>query len=132
MPSMANITVVDPSAVNVLYTAATPSAGDRSPAVWRANALSGIIGNRPVFTVLSRDNTRRNGRHFTISMRFPILRTDLATGFESIVAVVPISLEMTVPTNVEADGAYAAFYEFGNLLVSTLVRSSVLEGYAPT
>jgi hypothetical protein len=132
MPSMANITVLDRAGANVVYTAATPSAGDRSPAVWRANALSAILGNRPVFSILSRDNTRKNGRHFTAHFRFPVTYVDATSGLEKVIGIVPISLEMTVPTNLEEHPIEDAFTQLGNLLVSSLIRSAVTSGYSPT
>lgn len=130
MPAIGNITVLNAAAANVVYTAATPSAGDKSPAVWRANSLSAIVGNRPRFTVATRDNSRQNGRVFEASFSFPVLQH--ISGVETVVAKVPMTVSGTLPTNVDSAAVNDAFVQFGNLLVSTLVRSSANEGYAPT
>ena len=47
---------------DVVYVAATPSAGDKSPAVWTQNAFSGIQGFRPRFEVQTQDNGAGNVR----------------------------------------------------------------------
>lgn len=130
MPSMANISVQNKAAATVVYVAATPSAGDRSPAVWRLSAASAVIGNRPKFQLLTRDNSRGNGRVFQASFSFPILQT--IAGAETVVAKVPLSVEGTLPTNVDNTLVEDAFVQFGNLLVSALIRASASEGYAPT
>lgn len=130
MPQMANITVKNGAGTDVIYVSAVPSAGDRSPAVWTANALSPISGHRPKFTVSTRDNGRQNGRHMSGSFRFPII--DSTTGKPVVDAIVPLSFEGTLPTNVDAATVVDAFTQFGNLVASTLVRQSASDGYAPT
>jgi hypothetical protein len=127
---MANIAVLNKAAASVTYNAATPSAGDRSPAVWRANALSAIIGHRPRFQCVTRDNSRQNGRVFEASMSFPIVAT--VDGVDVIVAKVPLQATGTLPTNVDAASVEDAFIQFGNLLASSLIRSVAAEGYSPT
>lgn len=130
MPSMANIVVANVAAANVTYVAATPSAGDKSPAVWRQNAASTIIGRRPVLTVSSRDNTAKTARHVSISLRYPVVVTENAV--DRVAATVPINLEIVLPTNVPVSNCLEAFHQFGELLTSALLRSVAEEGYAPT
>jgi hypothetical protein len=127
---MANITVKDSGNADVVYVAATPSAGDKSPAQWRFNAASAVIGQRPVFTVSTRDNGSKNGRHLTASFRFPVV-VDVA-GIPTIAATVPFTLEGVLPTNVDSTAVDDAFVQLGNLLVSDLIRSVAQEGFAPT
>lgn len=130
MPAMANITVKNAANADVLLTAATPSAGDRSPAKWRANAASAIVGHRPEFSVVTRDNGRKNGRVIEATISFPILQT--IGGVETMVAKVPLALSGTLPTNVDSALVNDAFIQAGNFLVSALIRSTAAEGYAPT
>lgn len=130
MPSMANITVKNVANADVIYVAAAPSAGDKSPAVWRQNALSGVISQRPILTVLTRDNVAKTARHLSISFRYPIV-TEI-NGVDTVVATVPGNLEFVLPTNINVSDASEAFTQFGNLLVSSLIRSVAEEGYAPT
>lgn len=131
MPSMANITVLDAAGANVVYTAAAPSAGDSVPARWRNNSASAVMSFRPDFQLLFRDNSRRNGRAFRAFLRHPITGLD-PNGTLIKVAEVPLELSGVLPTNVDAAKVFDAYVQFGNLLVSALVRSSFSEGFAPT
>lgn len=130
MPSMANITVKNAALADVVYVAATPSAGDRSAAVWRANALSAVIGFRPTFSVVTRDNQKQNGRVMEAVMRFPILGT--VDGNTAVIATVPFTLSGTLPTNVDSALVADAFTQLGNLIASTLMRAVASDGYSPT
>jgi hypothetical protein len=129
---MANITVLDNVGASVVFNAATPSAGDRSPAVWRDNSASSVAGYRPEFRVLSRDNGKRTARHLSISMRYPVTFTDLATGRVSLLATIPFSLEVTLPTNIDVADNRNAYVEFANLVTSSLLRDVAETGFAPT
>lgn len=129
MPGMANITVKNVADADVVYAVSTASAGDRSPAVWRQNAVSGIIGHRPVLSVLTRDNPAKNARHLSISLRWPVTAT--VDGRVSVVATIPMNLEVVLPTTIDTSNCTEAFTQFGNLLTSTLLRGVAAEGYAP-
>lgn len=129
MPTMANITIKKKDGVtDIVWTAASPSAGNNSPAIWRSNTVSGVLGNRPKFQLNLRDNANKNGRVVEAVMDFPIL--DSGTG--AILARMPLRVNGTLPTNVSLADVEEGFYQFGNLLVATLVRTSLSEGYAPT
>lgn len=130
MPQMANITVKNVANADVVYAANVPSAGDKSPAVWTQTAAHATPAFRPKFTVLTRDNARRNGRVLEVSFSFPVIAT--VNGVDVLVATVPLRLSGTLPTNVSANAVQEAFHQMGNLLVSTLIRSVATEGYAPS
>lgn len=132
MPNMANITVNDAAAVARTYTAAVPSAGDSSAAIWRRNDLSVQIGLRPILTVLTRDNAKKNGRIFRCTFVYPVKGTDTTTTQDILLAKVPFEINGTLPTNVDATIVNDAFVQLGNLLASTLIRAVASEGYAPT
>jgi hypothetical protein len=127
---MANITVKDSANVDVVYTGVVPSSGDKTLAVWRANALSPMIAHRPTFSVVTRDNQRQNGRVFDGSFKFPIRET--IGGVETVTATVPFTITGTLPTNVDSAKVLDAFTQLGNLLASSLLRSVAAEGYAPS
>lgn len=131
MPAMANITVQNAAAANVTYTAATPSAGDKTPAVWRQNAASEIIGFRPSLSVATRDNAKRDGRIFESEFKVPVFMTD-TSGKKVLLAVIPFFTRGTLPTTIDAAQVNDAFVQYGNLMASSLIRSVVSEGYAPT
>lgn len=130
MPSMANITVKNAANADVVYNVASPSAGDKTAARWTQNAANAIIGFRPVFQVATRDSTGKPARILDGSLRFPIVET--VGGVETQVALVPMTISATLPTNVDAAKVADAFVQFGNLLASTLIRSVSSDGYAPT
>lgn len=130
MPTMANITVKNAANADVIYTATVPSAGDRVPARWIATAMSIIAGFRAVFTAVARDNGKQNARVVDLSYKFPI--TGTVNGVETQLAIVPITLSATLPTNVDAAKVADATVQFTNLAASALVREVFSSGYAPT
>lgn len=130
MPNMASITIKNQANADVIYVNAAPSSGDKTPAVWTLNAASSILGLRPKFTVSTRDNGSKNARVISGSLRFPIVET--IDGRATQTALVPISFEGTLPTNVDGVLVQEAFHQFGNLLVSALIRATAQDGYAPT
>lgn len=131
MPSMANITVKNAANTDVVYVAAVPSAGDRSPAKWVANALSAIMGFRPWFSMVARDNGPKTARQFDFAYNYPLIKQ--INGVDTKVGSVPMSASAVLPTAV-VDAAIPAdaFVQFGNLLASTLARAAIAEGYSPT
>jgi hypothetical protein len=129
---MANITVKNAANADVLWTAVTPSAGDRSPAVWRSNTASDMLAYRPQFSLVLKENGRKNGRIFSAEFKWPISGTNSETGSPYLYATIPFTVSGTLPTNVDVDVLNDVFVQFGNLMVSTLIRSSAQDGYAPT
>lgn len=130
MPQMAAITVKNQANTDVVYNAAVPSSGDKSPAKWTQNAASGIFGHRPTFTLSTSSNGNNNARKIEATLRFPVVED--RAGVPTIVANVPLTMSGALPTNVSAASVQEAFVQFGNLLCSALVRSSASEAFAPT
>lgn len=130
MPNMANITVKSKANTDVVYVAKVSSAGDKSPARWSADALSPIVGFRPVFEAATRDNGDKSGRRLDLSYKFPVTRTQ--DGITSQTSVVPMSASVLLPTTVDGAIPDDAFVQFGNLMVSALIREVAATGYAPT
>jgi hypothetical protein len=130
MPAMANIVITDAASASQTFTAAVPSAGDKSPAVWRNISAHANVGFRPKFMCMTRDNANRNGRVIDVSLQFPIVET--VNSVDVVAATVPLRLTGTLPTNVSASEVADAFHQFGALVASTLIRSVASEGYAPT
>lgn len=130
MPSMANITVKNAVAADVTYVAKVPSAGDRSPARWTADAASAIIGHRPTLEMTTRTNGSNNGRICEWNFVYPI--TSTVAGVTTVLARVPFKGSFTTPTTVDSAQAADAFVQLGNLLASALMRAAASDGYAPT
>lgn len=133
MPSMANITVKKANGTtDITYTAATPSAGDSSPAVWRENTASGIIGHRPKVQLLIRDNAAKTGRVFQGSYWYPYAVTEATTGKVTLEAMIPVRFEGTLPSNVPDSVLDEAIAQATNIFAGPLFRNALKEQYAPT
>lgn len=131
MPAMANITVKNAANADVIYVAAVPSAGDKTPAKWTLNAGQAILGFRPSVSVQTRDGgSGKPGRIMEGVFKFPVIET--VSGIPTQTAIVPGNFSITLPTNVDSAVVNDAFVQFGNLLASTLFRAAAADGYAPT
>lgn len=130
MPAMANITVKNAANVDVVYVGVSPSAGDRSPARWQANAASPVIGFRPNLQVVTRNNGNNTGRHFEAVFRGPIVET--IEGRLVVTGTVPFTLSGTIPTQLTADTVADLTVQMVNLFSSSLFKQMLAEGYAAT
>jgi len=128
---MADITVkASNGTTDVVYAALSPSAGDSVAAQWGVTAASAVPAFRPRFRAVSKDNAAKTTRIFNFDMTYPI--TDTVNGVLTQVASVPLTAYVALPVGVDATKVKEAYYQFGNLLVATLVRSSLDSGFAPT
>lgn len=131
MPNIADITVKAANGTtDVVYTALTPSAGDKVPARWRANAASTIPSHRPMFELVAADNGTRDGRRVRFSGKYPVLQT--VESVETVVAIVPFEGSFMIPQNVDATLVSQAVAQLTNLTVAALIRQCINEGQAPT
>lgn len=132
MPNMADITVKNAAAADVVYVSAMPSAGDKSPARWSQNAASGITGFRPSLEIVTRSNADQSVRRAEWNFRFPVTYTDSTTGKVVLDAPIVSTGVIFLPASLDTTSWNEAFVQLGNLLSSTLIRSVVQTGYAPT
>nr|QDH89282.1 MAG: hypothetical protein H2Rhizo32917_000002 [Leviviridae sp.] len=133
MAGMANITVKkSDGTTDVIYVAATPSAGDKSPAVWTQDAFSGIQGFRPRLELLTQDNGSGTVRQVRCKYVYPSLYTDSTTGLSKQLANVLFDGTFNMPKQMTTTEWKEAWAQLGNLLCSSLVRGSVETGFAPT
>lgn len=130
MPTMASITVKDKANADVIYVAAVPSAGDKTPARWNQNAASAIAGFRPTFNCVTRDNGQGNGRIMECNFMYP--HTTDVSGVDTLTAKTTAKVSVTLPSTYDSTAIADAYVQLGNLLVSALLRSVAEEGYAPT
>lgn len=133
MPSMANITIKKADGTtDIVWTAASPSAGDTVPAVWRSNTVSTIMGHRPRFQLALRDNAAGDGRVFKGALFYPHTMVEGGTNKVVLLGTTPIRFEGTLPAGVPVADLKEAIYQAGNLVVSALVRTALEEQYAPS
>lgn len=133
MPSMANLVVKKyDGTTDVTYTALSASAGDNVAAQWRSESAGSQSNAKPVLTVTSKYNGNRSARRIDIQYRYPQMATDSTTGLSTVVNQIPISVSIAVPLGAPDTVIQEAVAQGTNLLVSTLVRSSIISGFAPT
>ena len=133
MPTMADIVVKKADGTtNVTYVAATPSAGDKSPAIWTLNAFSGIQGFRPRFEMQTQFNGNASIRQARVKYSYPSLYTDSTTSLTKLLGSLGFDGIFYMPKDLTTTEWNEGWAQLGNLLCSTLVRSAVQEGFAPT
>jgi len=130
---MADITIKkSDGTTNVTYTQVTASGGEKSPAVWRDNSFGGTIGQRPELRVRAQANGSQTTRRVEGSYTMPQLYTDTTTSLSKVAARANASFSAAVPLDM-TDAQLSEFAaQFGNLVASTLLKSVLASGYAPT
>lgn len=131
MPSMANITVKKADGTtDVVYIAKTPSAGDKSPAVWKNDSVGTVPAARPQFSLTAADNGNRKARRMRGQFFWPKTRTDMAGN-----VVVQGGASSERSCLIPQDMTVAEINEFvaqeANLWAAALIKASLNEGYAP-
>lgn len=117
---------------NITFTGVVPSAGDKTPAVWRSNSIGAALAFRPEFRLLTGPSGSGNARRFQASMSYPSLATDTTTSRTSVVQRGNFTLTGVVPADMP-DADVAEYVAQGmNLLASALIVTSIKSGYAPT
>lgn len=133
MPSIGNIVVKKyDGTTDVTYTALSASAGDNVAAQWRSESAGSQSNAKPVLSVTSKYNGNRSARRIDIQYRYPQMATDSTTGLSTVVNQIPISVSIAVPLGAPDTVIQEAVAQGTNLLVSSLVRSSIISGFAPT
>lgn len=131
MPNMANITIKKNDGVtDVIYTAVVPSAGDKSPAVWRNNTVGTAASHRPEFKSVSRDNGTGTARRVDFSAVYPYT----VTGTDGKIVVADkftFSCSCLVPKGMPDTDVNEAASQTLNLMAATLIKDTVKAGYAP-
>lgn len=130
MPNMANLTVKKADGTtDVVYTALTPSAGDKTSARWSLTAVSTKANLRPTLECTSRYNNARTARNISLTLKYPEVvsvagvDTIVGTGIITIQGVVPLQMSDTVLAETIAQAA--------NLFKAALLQDTFKTGYAP-
>lgn len=133
MANMADIVVKKADGTtNVTYVGVAPSAGDKTPAIWTLNASSGIQGLRPRLEMVCQPNGSATTRQARFKYFYPVKYTDTTTSLDKLLNSVGFDGVLHLPTVLSTTDWNEAWAQLGNLLSSTLIRSSVQEGYSPT
>jgi hypothetical protein len=133
MANMADITVKKADGTtNITFTALTPSSGDKVAATWRSETAGLAAALRPTYEMQSQWNGPRTARRVQINGQYPFTVTDTTTSTTTVKARVPFNATWTVPTEVPDTVVAEAVAQLSNLMVSTLVQTSIKLGYSPT
>lgn len=131
MPNMANITIKKADGTtDVIYSVATPSAGDKSPAVWRNETVGTVLAARPSFTLVAMDNGTKKARRFRSSFLWPKTRVDTA-GNVTVAGGASSESSHLIPQDMTLIEINEYVSQYANLMASALIKASLSSGYAP-
>lgn len=129
MNSMADITVKkNDGSTDIVYVAQQPSAGDKSPAIWRADALGAAIAFRPEYRLTAKDSPDGKSRLMTNTYRYPQIATDSTTTLVSVVKTASFNLQVNLPKEMTQADINEACAQYANLLDSTLIQACLKAG----
>jgi len=132
---MASITVKKADGTtDIVFDNLAASGGDNSPAVWRQDtgAAAGLpVGLRSLFRVSSKWNGPKTARQVTFEFTQPYAVQDSTTTKYSATDRVVFNGVVTLPQAIPAANLNEVVQVL-NLLASTLIKSAVQAGYAPS
>lgn len=132
MPQIANITIKkNDGTTDVLYTAVVPSAGDKSPAVWRNLTVGTAAGHRPEARLTSRANGTGTARRMDGAFTYPTLVTD-TSGKTQVADRFILNLSGVIPLGMPDTDLNEAVSQALNFFAAQLSKDSFKSGYAPT
>lgn len=131
MPQISDITVKKADEMtDVVYNAVVASAGDKSPAIFKAMAAGTTGASRPELRVSSSPNRARTTRVVECTYVYPTVQT--VGGVSTIPHRTLVDVRVTVPQGAPDVDTTEAVNQAINLLGSSLMRSVLSSGYAPT
>jgi len=132
MAQIANITVKkNDGTTDATYTAVVPSAGDKTPAIWRNQSVGSAAAHRPELRVSSQSNGPKTARRVEATFVYPTT----ATGSDGKVIVsdrLVFTGSWVLPQGMPDADINEAVSQGVNLLASTLMKDTLKSGYAPT
>jgi len=133
MAAMADISVKKADGTtSIIWSGISASGGDTAPAVWRSNTATGTTGQKPVFSVTSRNNGDKSVRRIDISASFPEVYTDTTSSLTKISSKCTMTASFAVPQSLSSTTMNEFAAQVANMVASTLVVGSISSGYAPT
>jgi hypothetical protein len=134
MASMADITVKkNDGTTDIVFAAKVPSSGDTVNALWRSDANAAPYpGLKPEFKLSSRWNADKTARRLDFVGTYHSYYTDSATTVSSKLGTIVFTGSVAIPQQLPSADINEGVSQLTNLLVSTLVRTALKEGFAPT
>lgn len=131
MPSMANITVKkNDGTTDIVYSGQSPSSGDNTPAVWKATTVGSAPAHQPEFRLAARDASKGAKRVLRSTFQYPQIATNSTTGLTSVVDRASADTNWNFPKGMNQADINEFVSQYANLLVATLVKDCVKQGYS--
>lgn len=132
MPNMANVTIKkNDGTTDVVYTAVVPSAGDKTPAIWKNQTVGTASSHRPQLALQSRNNGIGSARRLDGEFSYPTLVTDVQ-GKVQVADKLIINVSTVVPKGMPDTDVNEAVSQGFNLFAAALLKDSHKTGYSPT
>jgi hypothetical protein len=133
MPTAVDLTVKkNDGTTDIVYNVVAASGGDKAPAVFRCNAATGTLGQKPVLSVSARSNAAGTVRRVDISGSFPSVYTNTGTGQTEVRSIMSFQASFAVPQNVATADMNEFSAQMCNLLANATIKSAIATGFAPT
>lgn len=130
MPNMANITVKKADGTtDVVYTALTPSAGDKTPARWQNTASHAKAALRATVEMTSRFNPAKTARHVTLLVKYPEVAP--VNGVDTVVGIGHMTIDGVIPLQCSDPAIAELVAQAANVFKASLAQDSFKIGYAP-
>lgn len=117
---------------SILWSLISASGGDKSPALWRSGTATGTVGQKPTLSISARPNNDGTVRRVDIGCKFPAVYTNSTTGQTEVRSVAVFTGSYAVPQNMSSADIQEFAYQLGNLLTTTLIKNTIVAGFAPT
>lgn len=132
MPQISNLTVKkNDGTTDVTYSAVVPSAGDKTPAIWRNTTVGTAAAHHPTLIVASRNSGTSTARKVDGQYVYPSLVTG-SDGRVSIADRLHLKIDGTIPQGMATADVEEAVSQGLNLFVTSLIKEVFKSGYAPT
>lgn len=131
MPAIGNMTVKKADGTtDIIWTALSPSAGDKVPAIWRSQTVGSSVALRPEFRMWSFGNAGNTQRVIKTSLVYPVVQLDgtvsKVIGYCTQTTETKLLLAAT-----DADAGEVVHQGF-NILALAATKAAVKDGFAPT
>lgn len=131
MPSIANITIKkNDGTTDIVYTGLQPSSGDGTPACWKAQTVGSAPAHQPEFRLVAKDALKGKKRALRSTYKYPQIATNTTTGLTSVVDTNSADTNWVFSKDMTQTDINEFVTQYANLLVSTLVKDCVKQGYS--
>lgn len=134
MPTLANITVKkNDGTTDIIYTAQAGAGGDKIPAIWKAPVVTNgtAPSHAPEFQLMAQGNAAKTARRLIGKLSYPSVSLDSATSIASVKNRALVEINGVFPVDMPQSHIDEAVSQACNLFVSTQVKDSLKQGFAP-